>query len=115
MYGVNEKCTEPVCIYLYKGSMSAEVILINNTEKKANIEIATVMLNLKTETIQKKILNPHQEITLIKEKYNDPYKETSFNKIALLYKLIDEPKKDEKTSEEGSSEEKKQNMEIEVH
>lgn len=62
--------TEQVCMYLYKSPMSAEVNVINMTQKKVVVQ-AEARLDKIYRKIDNLVLEPNQTMTLIKTRYNN--------------------------------------------
>lgn len=113
IYGANEKCTSPVCLYVYRGAMSGELILVNNTQQKAKVT-ATVYLNNKTKGFIDLVMEPQTEKTLIRDVYDDDLQKTNGGALWFKYTLEAKPK-EEKIKEVRSSEERKQDIKIEMH
>ena len=70
---------EKICIYLYKGAMSSEAILINLTTKPVMIKEAIVTLDGTTKRITNLKLNSNQPLTLLKSKYDDYIKQPNLS------------------------------------
>lgn len=115
MYAVNEKCQAPVCTYIYKGAMSGELILVNNTRKKASVSLYA-HLDTQSNSFNNIIIEPQSQITLLKSRYNDHLQTPSGGTALLNYKFLeDEKQKETPQTIISTPEERKSNIKIEMH
>lgn len=114
IYAGNTKCQAPVCVYVYKGAMSGELIIVNNTQKTAQVN-TTVHLDSKSQGFPNLILRPQSEMTLLKVNYDDHLGAPRGGALWLQYKFLEdnEPKENIKTM--SSAEERKSKIKIEMH
>ena len=78
---------EQVCMYLYKGPMSAEVNIINMTQKKVVVQ-AEARLDRIYRKMDNLILAPNQTITIIKTRYDNSSTKPSYISRKFAYKYI---------------------------
>lgn len=78
---------EQVCMYLYKGAMSAEVNVINMTQKKVIVQ-AEARLDKTYRKLENLSLEPNQTITIIKEKYNNSSTKPNFVSRKFAFKYV---------------------------
>ncbi len=110
----NTKCHAPVCVYVYKGAMSGEVNIINNTHKTAKVD-TLVYLDGISEGFSNLILNPNSETTLIKIRYKDHLSKPRGGAVTLRYSFIEDEKPKEHKREMKSEAERKQNIKIQMN
>gem|GEM_PF-2020770 len=78
---------EQVCMYLYKGPMSAEVNVINMTQKKVVVQ-AEAKLDKIYRKIDNLVLEPNQTMTLIKTRYDNSSIKPSYVSRKFSFKSI---------------------------
>lgn len=78
---------EQVCMYLYKGPMSAEVNVINMTQKKVVVQ-AEAKLDKIYRKIDNLVLEPNQTMTLIKTRYDNSSIKPSYISRKFAFKYI---------------------------
>lgn len=79
--------TEQVCMYLYKSPMSAEVNVINMTQKKVVVQ-AEARLDKIYRKIDNLVLEPNQTMTLIKTRYDNSSTKPSYVSRKFAFKYI---------------------------
>lgn len=110
----NTKCNAPVCVYVYKGAMSGEINIINNTHKTAKVD-TVVYLDGTTQSFNELILNPNSETTLLKTRYKDHLSKPRGRAIYLKYGFIEDEKPKEHKREMKSEAERKENIKIQMN
>lgn len=110
----NTKCKTPVCVYVYKGAMSGEVNIINNTHKTAKVD-TLVYLDGISEGFSNLILNPNSETNLIKIRYKDHLSKPRGGAVTLRYSFIEDEKPKEHKREMKSEAERKENIKIKMN
>lgn len=78
---------EQVCMYLYKGALSAEVNVINMTQKRVIVQ-AEAKLDKIYRKIDNLVLEPNQTMTLIKTRYDNSATKPSYISRKFSYKYI---------------------------
>ncbi|WP_145923248.1 hypothetical protein [Sulfurospirillum halorespirans] len=78
---------EQVCMYLYKGPMSAEVNVINMTQKKVVVQ-AEAKLDKTYRKIDNLVLAPNQTMTLIKTRYDNSSTKPSYISRKFSFKYM---------------------------
>ena len=79
---------ENVCMYLYKGAMSSEIIIVNMSKEKVLIKRADAYLDGESKDIRKLILNSGQTYTMIKSRYDTHDKKPSYQLYNFDYETI---------------------------
>lgn len=79
---------DTICVYLYKGAMSSEAILVNTTKKKMQITTVEATLDGRKKELTNLVLNPYQQITILKSKYDSPNQIPNFGRWKVNYKEI---------------------------
>lgn len=79
---------QKVCAYLYKGAMSAEIIITNMSTDKILVEYLNARLDGTSKSIQGLTLNSGQTFTILQAKYDDHLKKPSYSIGAMRYKII---------------------------
>lgn len=80
--------SDKVCVYLYKGAMSAEAILVNTTRKKVQVNIVEATLDGTRRELTNIMLNANQQMTLLKSRYNNPNTTPDLGHWRVSYKEI---------------------------
>lgn len=84
-------CTMPdqnICMYLYKGAMSSEIIITNLSTDKIIIEKASAMLDGTTREISGLKLEAGQNFSILKSNYEDHLQKPYFKIDSMTYKII---------------------------
>ena len=79
---------QKVCMYIYKGAMSAEMNVINMSQKKVIVDVI-VSLDGTTKSFKDWTVLPNQTITLLKSKYKDHLQKPSYSWNNFNYRYID--------------------------
>lgn len=79
---------QKVCIYLYKGAMSAELNMINMSDRKVIVQ-AEATLDGYHRKFENWVLHPNQPVTMLKSKYTDHLQKPIIGYNNLDYKFID--------------------------
>lgn len=89
MYAVPpcEHDQQRVCIYLYKGAMSAEANIINMTDKEIKIDVE-VTLDGNTRTYKDWTVSPNQPLTMLKSRYDNPNQKPNLSYKNFTYKYV---------------------------
>ena len=90
MYAVPpcESEADKVCVYLYKGGMSSEAILVNTIQSKIQIDLVIATLDGKQKEITNLTMEPNQSITLLKSRYDDHLQKPNFGLWKVSYRQI---------------------------
>lgn len=84
-------CTLPnqnICMYLYKGAMSSEIIITNLSTNKIIIEKAEAMLDGTTRSVGGFEIGAGQNFSMLKSNYDDHLKKPYYSIGTLTYKII---------------------------
>ena len=84
-------CSMPeqnICMYLYKGSMSSEIIITNLSTDKIIVEKASAMLDGTTREISGLKLEAGQNFSMLKSNYEDHLKKPYYKIESMTYKII---------------------------
>ena len=76
-----------VCVYLYKGAMSAEANIINMTDKSI-LASGKITLDGRMTEIKDYTILPNQTITIIKSKYDNPNQKPNLGWENFNYKYV---------------------------
>lgn len=79
---------DKVCVYLYKGAMSSEAILVNTIQSRIKVDIVIATLDGTQKEITNFEMQPNQSITLLKSRYNDTLQKPNFGMWKVNYKQI---------------------------
>lgn len=79
---------QKVCTYLYKGAMSAEIIITNLSRETVLIKYASASLDGNTKRISDLKLAPGQNFTMLQSRYDDHTKKPFYNIGSLDYKVL---------------------------
>jgi len=80
--------SDKVCVYLYKGGMSAEANLVNTTMKKVQIIEVEANLDGTYRQLTNFEMQPNQTITLLKSRYNDATIQPNLSHAKVTYKIM---------------------------
>ena len=83
-----ESDIDKVCVYLYKGAMSSEAILVNTIQSKIHIDLAIATLDGRQKEVTNFNMEPNQTITLLKSRYDDHTQKPNFGLWKVTYRQI---------------------------
>lgn len=79
---------QKICAYLYKGAMSAEIIITNMSKDTVLIKYASALLDGNSKSIRDLKLAPGQNFTMLQSRYDDHTKKPYYSIGSLDYKVI---------------------------
>lgn len=79
---------QKVCAYLYKGAMSAEIIITNLSSNTILIKDVTARLDGNSKSISDLKLAPGQNFTMLKSRYEDHMQKPSYYIGSMDYKIL---------------------------
>lgn len=79
---------QKVCAYLYKGAMSAEIIITNLSNDTILIKHVYASLDGQSKSISDLRLSPAQNFTMLQSRYKDHEKKPYYHIGAMEYKII---------------------------
>ena len=112
LFSANEKCTAPVCIYMYKGPLSAEMIIINNTFQEATAT-GNVYIDEKHYAFTNLKISPQREVSLLKKRYDDHLNNPRGGTLWLKYNLA--KNEEQKQFIQPRQERQESKIKIEMH
>lgn len=79
---------QKVCAYLYKGAMSAEIIITNLSRDTVLIKYASASLDGNSKSIRDLKLVPGQNFTMLQSRYDDHLKKPYYYIDSMEYKIL---------------------------